>query len=1035
MIRTGAPLAAACLALIACREPAADRSFTAADHCTGLTGAVEIAATGDGGAQGLEIASPQVHAYSVELGQNAYLEATIDQHGVDLAVALLGVDGEVLLTVDALSGAEGPEKLPWIATQSGLHHLLVCAPSTGETDGRYDLRLVQRPAADAERKSVRAIRAFAAAEDLRRKDTDAEAAIVEYQAALELWKELEDPRRIEALYRLGQLSDIELDQPDLALGYFQSARELFGPDTAADIQAAILHGIGRCQFNLGEIEAARTAYELALERRREAGLISHQAVTANNLGLVLQILGDLPAALAAFDEAVAGWRQHGNRFQEAVSLHNRGRAYLDLGDSVQAQVDLERALAIQRGLRDVRREAATLNAIGIVRSRSRDLEGAQRFHQQALDLYRQAKDALGTALSLNNLGVVEEEQARAHAALQHFQQALDIYQELGDRRNQAISRLNIGRLLSTSDAERSLGALRLALPVFEEYDDTSHSTKCWLWMATAERHRGRLQAARELIEKALGEIESVRSGTFSQHLRSTLFATKQDYFDFYIDLLMELHRSDPDAGYHAEALAVSERARARSQLDAMLASGADAWPGLAADEGKRLQELQRQIRSLRLQRQSLDDEDAESRWRLMTSKLQELLRQFDLLRNEIRARGSAISDPVDPPLLDSEQIQSLVVDPQTLLIEYNLGRERSYLWAVTPDRIESFELPGQERIENLARRTYQLLATRGGRKLRAQTELTLQEASDLLIAPVAELLQDRRLLIVAEGALSFLPFGALPAPTVGENEADGLRTAQPLAASHEIVTVPSSSTLAVLRHNLAQRTPAPGTLAVIADPVFHRDDPRVEPRTNAGAEAPRFERLLHSRREARAILDLVGGPSKGTLAAFDFDADRSLVTSGQLAEFRRIHFATHGEIDLEHPDMSRLVFTSVDEQGRQRDGFLYAHQLYELDLPADLVVLSACRTAVGQEIRGEGLVGLTQGFFDAGAATVVVGLWNVEDQATAELMTYFYTGLLHRGLAPAAALREAQAEIRRTPKWQAPFYWAGFVLQGEWRAR
>jgi len=168
------------------------------------------------------------------------------------------------------------------------------------------------------------------------------------------------------------------------------------------------------------------------------------------------------------------------------------------------------------------------------------------------------------------------------------------------------------------------------------------------------------------------------------------------------------------------------------------------------------------------------------------------------------------------------------------------------------------------------------------------------------------------------------------------------------------------------------------------------------------------------------------------LKATGFQANRATATGPDLSRYRIIHFATHGLLNSEHPLLSGLVFSLVDENGKPQDGFLRMHEIYNLQLPAELVVLSACQTALGEEIKGEGLVGLARGFMHAGARRVVASLWQVDDMATAQLMGYFYRGMLKGNLRPAAALRAAQIELSRSPRWSSPYYWAGFVMQGEW---
>jgi CHAT domain-containing protein len=277
-------------------------------------------------------------------------------------------------------------------------------------------------------------------------------------------------------------------------------------------------------------------------------------------------------------------------------------------------------------------------------------------------------------------------------------------------------------------------------------------------------------------------------------------------------------------------------------------------------------------------------------------------------------------------------------------------------------------------------------------------------------------------------------------------------------ASHEIVTLPSASSLAALRRGT--RAAAPKLIAVVADPVFGADDPRVSRRSAASSAAAAtgsatssrawatralepfvsdasdgtrasLARLPFSRAEALAVSSQV--PKASLLQATDFDATLALATSGRLSDYRIVHFATHGLINTMRPELSGLALSLVDREGRTQDGFLRLNTIYNLRLSADLVVLSACQTALGKEVAGEGLVGLTRGFMYAGSRRVIASLWQVSDVATAELMKKFYTAMLQQGLLPAAALRRAQLQMAADVRWASPYFWAGFVLQGDWQ--
>jgi CHAT domain-containing protein len=237
--------------------------------------------------------------------------------------------------------------------------------------------------------------------------------------------------------------------------------------------------------------------------------------------------------------------------------------------------------------------------------------------------------------------------------------------------------------------------------------------------------------------------------------------------------------------------------------------------------------------------------------------------------------------------------------------------------------------------------------------------------------------------------------------------------------------------LAVLRQESTQRKVAQKTLAVLADPIFQRDDPRL-PVTNATrGDDSEFVRLRFSRAEADEIAALT--PAGQSFKALDFAANLDTATSAALGDYRIVHFATHAFINQQHPELSGIVLSQVNEQGQPRKGFLRLHEIYNLRLGAELVVLSACETALGKEVKGEGMIGLTRGFMYAGAPRVAASLWRTDDRAAAELMKRFYQRMLRERLTPAAALRAAQIALRQDKRWATPYFWAAFTLQGEWK--
>jgi CHAT domain-containing protein len=292
--------------------------------------------------------------------------------------------------------------------------------------------------------------------------------------------------------------------------------------------------------------------------------------------------------------------------------------------------------------------------------------------------------------------------------------------------------------------------------------------------------------------------------------------------------------------------------------------------------------------------------------------------------------------------------------------------------------------------------------------------------------------------------LHYLPFAALADPAMLADRRSAKGEYRPLIVDHEIVSLPSASTLVALRSETAGIRQYSKTVAVIADPVFSPDDLRVRDARNGSkffaqtsSRAVRtarrgafLSRLPFTREEAENITAVA--PPESSMKILDFASNRAAVLDESLARYRFIHLATHGWMDSSRPEMSGLVLSLVDERGQWQEGFLGLGDIYNLRLPVEMIVLSACRTALGREISGEGIVGLTRGFMYAGARRVMASLWKVDDFATAQLMKRVYGRILNQGETPAAALRSAQREMWQQPQWRHPYFWAAFSLQGEW---
>ncbi|BAY09334.1 CHAT domain-containing tetratricopeptide repeat protein [Calothrix sp. NIES-2098] len=893
-------------------------------------------------------------------------------------------------------------------------------------------------------------------------------ALAYYNKALPLYRAVGD-RSGEAttLNNIGLVYDA-LGEKQQALAYYNKALPLYRAVGDKDGEGTTLNNIGLVYDALGEKQQALAYYNKALPLYRAVGDKDGEGTTLNNIGKVYSDLGENQKALEAYNSALPLRRAVGDRRGEAITLNNIGVVYDALGEKQKALEYYNNALSLRRAVGDRSGEATTLNNIGVVSSALEEKQKALEFYNKALPLYRAVGDRSGEATTLNNIGGVYDDLGEKQQALAYYNKVLPLRQAVGDRGGEAKTLVNIGKVYADlGEKPKALKYYNNALPLIRAVGDRDGEASTLGNIAHLERSRGNLQTARTNVEAAIKIIEELRTKIDSKELRTSYFATVQGYYKFYIDLLMELHKKEPSQGYAALALHYSERSRARSLIELLNEANAKilkgANPQLIAQE----RDLRQQIDAKDTLRRNLEtstnknDLVTKAAIERLSKEIKNLLNQYQEVQAKIRASNPEYAkltnpDP-DKDILKLPQIQQQL-DKDTLLLQYSLGEERSYLWAVTPTSMQVYTLPPRQEIEKLTERISQDLKSPIANDA---TIASSKKLSQIILAPVADQLPGKRLVIVADGVLQTIPFAALadintqasslphPNPLLkGERGLERGSLYQPLMVNHEIVNLPSASTIAFQRQQLANRKPAPKALAILADPVYSATDKRVtgkpentqlgsnlEIERSALERAARslkrngWDRLENTATEAKEILKLV--PASSSLEALNFDANYNQATSSALNQFRILHFAAHGFVNQEQPQLSGIVLSLVDKKGNPISGYLRLGDLFNQDYPAELIVLSACETGLGKNVNGEGLVGLTRGLMYAGAARVVVSLWKVGDESTSVLMQEFYKQMLQQGKTPAQALRAAQSKL-----WQdgrSPDEWAGFTVQGEWR--
>jgi CHAT domain-containing protein/Tfp pilus assembly protein PilF len=929
-------------------------------------------------------------------------------------------------------------------------------------------------------------------------------ALGEYKTALEYYKEalplhqLTGNRDGEAttLHNIGRIYSA-LGEKHAALEYYKEALSLTRTVGDRAGEAITLNNIGSVYNTLGEWKIALEYYNQALALCQAVGRRAAEAYTLDNLGIIYAQLGEKDTALKYYKQALPLRRALGDRAGEANTMINIGGIYDNLGEKQIALEYYVQALSLTRAVRDHEREATTLNNIGSVYAALGEKQKALNYHKQSITLWRAMGNRVGEAISLNNIGHVYGLGGEYQMALDYYEQALSLRRAVGDRAGEATTLNNIGHIKAAlGENQTALEYYKQALPIHQAVGSrlgeaiTLHNIgyvyaalgekqtaleycnqALLLWrsiryldgeaktlsvIARVERDRGNLIEARVQIEAALGIIDSLRIKVVSPDLKAAFFATVQNLYEFYIDLLMRLHQLHQSEHYEALALHANERARARSLLELLAEAHIDIRQRVDSALVTRELILQQRLNAkAEYQTRLLGREHTEEQATAVQKEIDSLSTEYDQVRSRIRTTNPHYAALTQSQPLSAKEIQQQMIDDSTMLLEYSLGEKRSFLWAVTPAAITSFELPKRAVIDSAARRVYTLLVRDDNVYPQAADSL-----SQILLGPVAKQLGTKRLLIVADGTLQYIPFGALPIPDTTKKQ--GKTINPPLLVEHEVISLPSASVLAVLRREQRDKKSAPKTVAVLADPVFSSEDKRFKESKNkdtqkvdaqpadtsetsisalTGKRALREvseevgwppPRLLFSEEEANAIAALV--PKGECKKALGFEASRATATSEEMSQYRVVHFSTHAFLNSEHPELSGIVLSLVDEQGKPQDGFLRLHDVYNLNLPTDLVVLSACQTALGKDIRGEGLVGLTRGFMYAGASRIAASLWRVDDNATAKLMKYFYEGMLGKEkLRPAAALRAAQLSMYNERGLEGVYYWASFVIQGEWK--
>ena len=908
---------------------------------------------------------------------------------------------------------------------------------------------------------------------LKRGKTD--QALVQFQTALSQYTAAKNRKGIAAVEN--ELGDLYMrqGQAKTALSHYETAYETLS---------------GALSSEQRDANATSSAARMVDSR---AGTVADTAASASDTGfnaqLILAKIGDTNYRLGEMGAATSSYsrmtvRKPESAAKKAGGLFGRMAPSVILGNATDS--------------------ASVGSAAGAV--------GGALVAKNELDQYRTAIVYMTYNLGMGRVAFANNDMVGAR---KYFQEAIDagkaglpMLTNLGQTR-----RFRAAALTSLGDVTVREGKYKDAAKLYEQAAKGARDDKRLDLIWPAQRGQGRslwLQATQEKDPKkattlresalvnyreALTAIETLRTGSLrADESRTTFLATTKDVFDETSSALAEMALLNAPAGgalsgkaleYAAEAFQVNEQARSRSLLDLLNETGTAITEGIPADLLKRKQEnLDRQQEiAEEITGASLVPDSQKKKPSELEAELDKLQTDFDNIENQIRTANPRYASLTASKPLTLAEVQQKVLDDQTVLLEYNLGADTSYLWAVSKSEVNLYKLPPRSSIEKLATDLRaQLIPTKLQRRIVgidvmadsqrglgvsatpfAEAAAAFVPASSALykaaVEPAASVIGTKRLLIAADGALNYVPFEAL----VKSPEVTDYSSLPYLVKSNEIVYAPSASVIGAIRAQQNARTAGP--ILVVADPVFNSADTRAK-----GLPAPSVSSATRGLGIQSALTDVTGGDGKqaaesakmqglplarlagtrveadqivklakttGTQADMwvDLEANEDNVDTKDIAKYRILHIATHGLLNAERPQFTGVVLSLVGN--KNEDGFLRTDEVFNLKLGSPLVMLSACETGLGKEKRGEGVMGLTRAFMYAGSPTVGVSLWSVADRSTAELMSDFYKRLLSANAgapsSPSTAMRNAQLAMIAGKKYSAPFYWAPFVLIGDWQ--
>ncbi len=787
-------------------------------------------------------------------------------------------------------------------------------------------------------------------------------------------------------------------------------------------RAANLAGIAA--FRLGRISEAiefyKQAFSVKAEAKDDPEANRFQLAALSRAASLLRVSGRYEEALWCFNQALQLYRNQSDRAGESLMLSRMSAVYAFTGDAENAAIHSAEALKLAKLSGDRALEENALLSHLLAHEQQGNYQTALEYGLQEIGLIRAYP--LNPKIPGNDFKELRYVRlttlyhvATTYASLKQYQQAAEFF-ELALSYAQTIharEALILGDYawtqLQLGKPDQSLETASQAVTSLQSLGGNKHlESRFRATMAEAQRALGHTDDALTSYRQAVAAIEEARLLSIPTEIsRAGIIASRHDVFTSAINFLLEQKQT-------SEALAIAEAYHARAFLDVLAEAGDGDKDELTPEQKSESDRILAKISGL--QRELWKPEITPLAEKNYSDQLAQSEQELEMLRIKIRRANPRYAAVKYPQPLKPETIIREVIPPDAALIEFVLGEQKSVAFVMWQGQLSSITLPNAKEIEKLVAqynqafsgKVYSLTALQS---IARQKILGQQIYQTLFQTIEAKITGAKKLIIVPDGALAYLPFETLtdknPNPTY-------------LIERYAIRYAPSASALAQIRSYHRTNTAATSGIIAFGDPMYGTQDA-----VTGGGE---LRQLPYTRIEINEIASLF--PVSQRRIFLGLEANEKTVKAESLQPYKYIHFAAHGNVDEAHPARSGIVLARLSDP--KEDGTLQMTEVMQLKLNADLVTLSACRTGLGKLLNGEGMIGLTRAFIYAGASSVVVSLWNVNDVATASLMKSFYKNL-QNGIPKDEALRQAKLELLSSEKraWRHPYYWASFVLIGE----